>query len=172
MIKTPSCAVKRLKCAEPSRVICRSALLRSTRNPQSCRVVNISCLRSDRIDVRKGEGHRGVGSLLLGCLCFLSVVAVAPSENASAYEQTNIVGNGSENQETASPLIQRLLERTEAKREERRSERLRDYYRRNYQDYFGFQSRDMKSLSPETQEEIRRWLQENGESKNASKASN
>jgi hypothetical protein len=157
MIKTPGC---RVKCAEPVKVICpsKSAQLSNFR----LRSLNKRDTGSDR----KEEGHGMAPSLLLACVCSLSVITItaAPGDTALASD-----GDVNGSHEDASPLIQRLLERTEEKREERKLERLRDYYRRNYRDYFSFQSRNMKSLSPETQQEIRKWLHENGESQSSSK---
>lgn len=155
-MKTPG---YRAKCAEPFKVICRS----KSAKPSNFRLRSLN--KRDTCSAPKEEGH-GMAPMLLACLCSLSVITTtsAPGETALASD-----GDVKRSQENASPLVQRLLERTEEKREERKLERLRDYYRRNYRDYFSFQSRNMKSLSPETQQEIRRWLQENGESQNASK---
>lgn len=73
----------------------------------------------------------------------------------------------------SSPFIQELLKKTEEKREERKVERLNDYYRRNYGDYFSFQAgsnMDTQGLSPETQANIKRWLEENTGDKQKAKA--
>lgn len=61
-----------------------------------------------------------------------------------------------------SPLVQDLLRRTAEKKEDRKKERLADYYRRNFSDYFTFTEGNMKDLSPETQQEIKEWLKNNG----------
>lgn len=60
-----------------------------------------------------------------------------------------------------SPLVQELLQRTRENAADRQRKRLKDYYRRNFGDYFSFQAGNMKGLSLETQEQIKKWLQEN-----------
>ena len=160
MIKTPGYRVKR---TEPFKVICRS---KSAQLSTNFRLRSMNKRDTCSAQKEEEEGH-GMAPLLLACVAgSLSVITItaAPGEPALASD-----GDVNRSHESASPLIQRLLERTEEKREERKSERLRDYYRRNYRDYFSFQSRNMESLSPETRQEIRKWLQENGESQSTSK---
>lgn len=73
------------------------------------------------------------------------------------------------NEETdaaSSAYIQQLLKNTEEKREERYKQRLRDYDRRNFRDYFGFEtsSRDVarrRGISDETYDKIQQWLKDN-----------
>jgi len=64
---------------------------------------------------------------------------------------------------TPPPLVQELLRRSEEKREERYKERLRDYYRRNYKDYFAFESRKPSYGTTKLEKRIQDWLRENDE---------
>lgn len=68
-----------------------------------------------------------------------------------------------------SPFVQELLRRTREKADERYKERLADYNRRNFSDYFSFQAGNMRDLSPETQESIKKWLKENVEDRDTRK---
>ena len=64
----------------------------------------------------------------------------------------------------SSPFIQELLRKTDEKRDERKAERLKDYYRRNYQDYFNFMdgsNMNNSGIDAETQKQIKTWLEEN-----------
>jgi len=61
-----------------------------------------------------------------------------------------------------SPMIQEMLARSAEKKEERQEERLRDYYRRNFKDYFQFQAGTCKgsTKTPEC-ERVLQWLEDN-----------
>jgi len=63
-----------------------------------------------------------------------------------------------------------LLRRTEEKKDERREQRLKDYYKRNFKDYFEFDAGSegaarARGLSPETAASIRKWLDDNADEK-------
>jgi hypothetical protein len=63
-----------------------------------------------------------------------------------------------------NPYIEELLRKSESKREERRKERLQDYYRRNFTDYFTFETSpgmSQQGLSPETSNQMKQWLKDN-----------
>lgn len=81
---------------------------------------------------------------------------------APAYAAPVVVNKEVDN--ASSPFIQEMLRKTEEKREERKAERLKDYYRRNYQDYFQFMDGSNMSnsgIDAETQKQIKAWLEEN-----------
>lgn len=68
--------------------------------------------------------------------------------------------------DATSPFVQSLLKRTEENRDKYAKERLQDYYKRNFKEYFEFESSNAKvgrarGLSPETQEAIAQWLEKN-----------
>ena len=82
-----------------------------------------------------------------------------------AFANPSVVRNQAVDDST-SPFVQDLLAKTEALKEQRKKERLNDYYRRNYTDYFSFQAgsnMNVQGLSKGTQEDIKKWLQENAE---------
>lgn len=65
-----------------------------------------------------------------------------------------------------SPYIQELLRRTEEFREQRRKERLAAYDRRNFRDYFAFESSSLdvaksRGISEETYYAIQKWMSDN-----------
>jgi hypothetical protein len=94
-------------------------------------------------------------------LALLPLLAAAPRPAAAAQAPVN-----REVDNASSPFIQELLRRTEEKREERVKERLDDYYRRNFGDYFSFEAGSnmgSKGISPETQAQIKKWLEENSD---------
>jgi hypothetical protein len=83
---------------------------------------------------------------------------------ASPVSAAQVITN-KEVDNASSPFIQELLRRTDEKKDERKAERLKDYYRRNYQDYFQFMDGSNMSnsgIDEETQKQIRAWLEENG----------
>ena len=87
----------------------------------------------------------------------LSTVVLFPFVSRSA-KSTQLNSEDADN-----PLIQKLLRRTEEKREERRRERLEDYYRRNFSDYFSFEmspGMGSQGLSSETIESIKKWQEQ------------
>lgn len=99
-------------------------------------------------------------ALLLGVAGALGVAGVRP---ALASRPTNKDVDAAD-----SPFIQELLRRTEEKRDERREQRLKDYYRRNFKDYFEFdggseEAARARGLSGETQAAIRKWLDDNAD---------
>ena len=62
----------------------------------------------------------------------------------------------------ASPFVQELLRKSEAKREERRVARLKDYDRRNFSDYLSFQSgASPGEVKTENATKIDAWLADN-----------
>jgi len=72
----------------------------------------------------------------------------------------------------SSPYIQELLRRTDEKKDERKAARLKDYYRRNYKDYFQFMdgsNMNNSGIDAETQKEIKAWLEENSTNKPSGK---
>ena len=72
---------------------------------------------------------------------------------------------------TASPFVAELLRRTEAQRDARRVERLRAYDRRNFGDYFAFQSGTTRGSLSANDAAIARWLEESaGGDEKASKS--
>ncbi|KAI8111747.1 hypothetical protein M9435_004246 [Picochlorum sp. BPE23] len=88
----------------------------------------------------------------------IAVLASTPSPTM-AMEDGSSPGNSNTN-----PYIEELLRKSESKREERRKERLQDYYRRNFTDYFTFETSpgmSQQGLSPETSNQMKQWLKDN-----------
>mmetsp|Transcript_12568 Transcript_12568/g.37768 ORF Transcript_12568/g.37768 Transcript_12568/m.37768 type:complete len:146 (+) Transcript_12568:172-609(+) len=68
--------------------------------------------------------------------------------------------------EDDNAYIQGLLKRTDQFRDQRRKERLLAYERRNFQDYFGFESGSLevaksRGINEETFNAIKKWMKEN-----------
>lgn len=108
--------------------------------------------RSERNDNRSR-------SLMTRRFAFLSILpaTVVYFSSSSAHASVD---------DKENPLIQDLLAKTAANRDRRSKERLNDYYKRNFKEYFEFiegSNMDTLGISPETQKEIRQWLDENTE---------
>lgn len=89
--------------------------------------------------------------------------AIADDE-ADAPSTAPIATPTAPQQEDLPPFVRDALKRTEENRERRRIERLRAYDRKNFGDYFDFDSGfsgAMRGVKPETRKAIEKWLQEN-----------
>lgn len=104
-------------------------------------------------DRKEGTGRWAVTGLLIAVLASTATPAMSMEDGDRPGSSTT----------TNNPYIEELLRKSESKREERRKERLQDYYRRNFTDYFNFETSpgmSKQGLSPETSNQMKQWLKE------------
>ncbi|PNW86429.1 hypothetical protein CHLRE_02g086100v5 [Chlamydomonas reinhardtii] len=102
--------------------------------------------------------------LSAGIAAATSLVLLASFPLASSAARLELPNK--EVDDATSPFVQELLKRSNENRERYQKERLQDYYRRNFKEYFEFEGSTAKvgkarGLSPETQQAIAKWLEEN-----------
>ena len=107
-----------------------------------------------------GDQNQSSRRRVLALPLILPLLGLRPSPASAAPVVRN-----KEVDNASSPFIQDLLRKTEEQAEQRKADRLKDYYRRNYQDYFNFMdgsNMNNSGIDKKTQAEIKAWLEENG----------
>ncbi len=131
---------------------CQKTVGRDQAHPRSRMIRPPSSSKSEYTLQRlEGTGRWAATGLLIAVLASTSTPAMA-------------MDDADHGDTTSNPYIQELLKISESKREERRKERLQDYYRRNFTDYFNFETSpgmSQQGLSPETSNQMKQWLKDN-----------